>query len=87
MITRSLSAASSQLQVILTIPEGAFLHPGATISVTILNVTVTFPEASAGMEAAISATDGTVQITVADEVANIVVGFTSQSLISNVNEG
>ncbi len=87
MIIRSLSAAASQVLVTLPVSEGSFLYPGAVITVTITNVTVSSPAAVAGMDADISATDGSVQITVADAVANIVVGFTEQSLISNINEG
>lgn len=86
MIARSLSPSSSQLQVTVPIPVGSFLYPGASVSITITNVTVSSPAAVAGMAGTISAADGSVQITVADAVANIVVGFSEQSLVSNVNE-
>lgn len=87
MIVRSLSATSSQLQVDLPVSDGSFLYPGASITITLSNVTVSSPAEVAGMAAAISATDGTVQVTIEEGVANIVVGFTSQSLVVNVDEG
>lgn len=57
------------------------------LTVAVSNVTVSSPPAVAGMEADISSDDGTVQVIVADEVANIVAGFASQSLVANVDEG
>lgn len=87
MITRSLPASVSQLQVTLPLPQGTFLYPGSLLTITISNVTVSSPAAVVGREADISSQDGTVQVVVADEAANIVIGFTTESLIANVNEG
>lgn len=85
-IMQSLPSSSAQLAVTLPIPTGSFLSPGAIITITITDVTVSSPAEVAGTAAAISATDGSVQVPVADEVANIAVGFTPQSLIASVNE-
>lgn len=85
MITRSFQVSATELQVILPISQGSYLSPGSIITVSIVNVTVTSPAEAAGLAAAISSTDGTVQVTVADEVANIAVGFTTSA--TNVNEG
>jgi hypothetical protein len=85
--TYSLQASSTQLQVSLPIPTGAYLPPGPVITVAIRNATVSSPAEAAGLAAGISATDGSVQVIVPDEVANIAVGFTVQSLSPSVNEG
>ena len=87
MITRSLPPLSSQLQVTIPIPGGSFLYPGANISIAISNVTVSSPAEVAGVSGTISTVDGAVQVTVSDAVANIIVGFTEQSLIASVSEG
>lgn len=87
MIARSLPASSSQLQVTLPIPQGTFLSPGSAITIAIINVTVVSPAQLAGMTGNISPSDGTVQVVVADEMANIVAGFTADSLVARVNEG
>ena len=85
-ISRSLPVSSSELEVTLPISQDTFLHPGSIITVAITNVTVTSPAQDAGMTADISTTDGTVQVIVSDDVANIVVSFSSQSLNATVNE-
>lgn len=87
MITRSLPASVSQLQVTFPLSQGSFLYPGSVLTITISNVTVSSPATVAGMEADVSSVDGAVQVVVANEVANIVVGFTTQSLIANADEG
>ena len=86
-IERSIPAGSSQLQVILPIPSGAYISPGSVFTVAIANATVRTPAEATGLAAGISPTDGSVQVTVADEVANIAVGFSAQSLIATVDEG
>lgn len=84
---RSLQVSATQLQVILPIAPGAYISPGLVVTVAIASVTVSFPPQAAGLAAAISPVDGSVLVAVADEVANIAVGFTAQSLIASVNEG
>lgn len=84
---RSLQALFTQLQVTIPISAGAYLSPGSVFSVAIVNVTVSSPAEAAGLAAGISPTGGSLEVTVADEVANIAVGFASQSLSASVNEG
>lgn len=86
-IERSLPATVSQLQVTLPIQPGAYVSPGLVITVAIANATVSFPAEAAGLAAGISQTDGSIQVITADEVANIAVGFSAQSLVATVDEG
>lgn len=82
-----MQAPSTQLQVTLPIPADAYLFPGAVFTVAIVNVTVSSPAEAAGLAAGISPTDGSLEVIVADEVADIAIGFTTQSLTATVNEG
>ena len=87
LTTQSLPASSSQLQISLAIPQGSYLTPGSFITVSIANVTVSSPAEAAGLPATVSPTNGIAQVTVTDQVANIAIGFTAQSLIASVDEG
>lgn len=74
------------LDVSLPIHPRSILSPGSVISVTITNVTVSSPPEVAGMMADISTSEGSVQALVTNSVANIVIGFTADSLSTSVDD-
>ena len=87
VVTHSFTPSESELQRTFPLSQGTFLHPGSVLTISIVNVTVTSPAAVAGRSADISGTAGTAQVVVTNDVANILVGFASQSLVTRVNEG
>ncbi len=87
MISREFSTSSSELVVSLPLPSSSFLSSGAAITVSITSVTVVSPSELAGNSGGISQEDGTLQVDITDAMANIEIGFTSQSLIATVDEG
>ena len=86
-VMRSFEASSMQLQVSLPIPQGTYLPPGSVVTVSITNATVTSPADAAGAPVVISPVDGSVRVSLPDQLANIAVGFAAQSLVATANEG
>ena len=87
VLLHSFPTSSSLIPVTLAIGAGTYLAPGSAFTISIANATVTSPAAAAGMVAAISPLEGSVQVPVPDQLANIAVGFTTESLVASVNEG
>ena len=87
VISRSLPASVAEFVITIPVVPGSYLYPGSVFTITISNVTVTSPAAVAGMDASISSADSVAQAVVLDAVANIAVGFSTQSLVANVDEG
>lgn len=83
-ILRFLGPSLTEVDVMLPISE--VLFPGSVITVAVANITINSPVEFAGMSADVSPTDGTVRVTVPDSAANIVFGFTSESLSARVDE-
>ena len=84
--THSFEVSSTQLAVVLPIPQGTYLSPGSFITITIVNGTVRSPVEAASSPVAVSPVEGVLQVSVPDHLANIAVGFTQESLIVSVNE-
>lgn len=87
LIAHTMKSSVSTLEVSVPVVRGAFLSPGSAITIAVLNATVISPANLAGTPADISATEHTTLATVKDSVANIMIGFTEQSLIATVDEG
>ena len=66
--------------------QTAFLAPGASFTVAIINSTVVAPSDSAGEPAEVSSSTGSIQVPIDESVSNPQVAFDQLSLSASVDD-